>query len=100
MEKVLLDIINTENRKRQFEICVEMCDEDLILRFQDFFKIGYIFSVKEENRQKIFKWKVTGAKGFQVLNIMINYLCLRRKEKYKNVVKRFQDSCPSWYTHI
>ena len=87
--------------RRQFQLSVGMVDEDLIKRFKHFFRCGFTYFEKErENRQRIYRWKVTGAKAFQVLNMMINYLCLRRKEKYKNVVKRFQNCCPSWYTHI
>jgi hypothetical protein len=76
---------------RYFRIQIRMCDEDIVIRFIDYFKLGCITThiPKKKNWSKSWKWTVSGDKAIAVMLQMVPYLGIRRKEKFK-------ECCPSF----
>jgi len=74
---------------RQIAVTVESTDSDMVARFHHMFG-GYFWVLKRrgnENHKNVFRWKITGDKGYEVLEKMIPYCCNRRKEKFYGLVK-------------
>ena len=71
------------NNRTRFEVSVEMVDIDSIYRFKHFFG-GTVqkCKIRKPNWSQTWRWRMSGDKAFAVLEKMVNFLCLRRKEKY------------------
>ena len=76
-----------------FECCIEMCDKDNLDRFSDFFG-GKVMKVKirKSHWKQSWRWRLRGPRAFDCIDLLIEYMCQRRQEKYYNVVKRDQIS--------
>jgi hypothetical protein len=82
-----------ENKNnRYFRIQVRMTDEDIVVRFVDFFKLGYVNShiPKKDHLKKSWKWTVAGDKAMGVMLQMAPYLGIRRKEKFEQCCQSFK----------
>lgn len=77
---------------RFFKIQVRMTDEDIVLRFVDFFRLGSInvYTPKTLHHKKTFKWQVSGDKAMEVMLQMAPYLGIRRKEKFELCCQSFK----------
>jgi len=71
------------NNKKRFEVSVEMRDLDAISRFQNFFG-GTVHKckIRKAHWNQTWRWRMSGEKAFKALEKMVNFLCLRRKEKF------------------
>ncbi len=70
---------------------IRMCDEDIVLRFINYFKLGSISTnlPKNNKHSRSFKWVVAGDKALDVMLQLYPYLGIRRQEKFK-------ECCPSY----
>jgi hypothetical protein len=70
---------------------IRMCDEDIVLRFIDYFKLGSISTnlPKNNKHSRSFKWVVAGDRAVDVMLQLYPYLGIRRQEKFK-------ECCPSY----
>jgi hypothetical protein len=77
---------------RYFRIQVRMTDEDIVVRFVDFFKLGHVNShtPKKDNLKKSWKWTIAGDKAMEVMLQMVPYLGIRRKEKFEQCYQSFK----------
>ena len=77
---------------RYFRIQVRMTDEDIVVRFVDFFRLGYVNShiPKKDHLKKSWKWTVAGDKAMEVMLLMAPYLGIRRKEKFEQCCQSYK----------
>lgn len=76
-----------QKRKKRLEVKVETTDADMVARFYEMWGgIFYATTPKNSNRRHLFRWKITGDKGWNCLQEMLPYLCSRRREKYYGLV--------------
>jgi hypothetical protein len=70
---------------------IRMCDEDIVVRFIDYFKLGCITTnlPKKKNHNRSWKWTVSGNKAIDVMLQLAPFLGIRRQEKFK-------ECCPSY----
>ena len=74
-------------RKKIFAATIEMGDEDIIQRFQDMFGGAKFKTKKKDMRFKqMWRWRAQGERAYDCVEKMIEYMSLRRQEKY-HVVK-------------
>ena len=75
-------------RKKYFACSVEMSDKDVVKKFYEFFGgCMYLCKKRQEHHKDTWRWRVNGQGALKSMDMMISYLCIRRKEKYKNVVQ-------------
>ena len=76
---------------RYFRIQIRMCDEDIVVRFIDYFKLGHITTnlPKNPKHSRSWKWTVSGDKAIAAMLQMVPFLGIRRQEKFK-------ECCPSF----
>jgi len=74
-------------KKRTFTVTVEMSDKDVVQRFQDMFG-GALWKTKKkyDRYRQLWRWRLSGARAYECVDMMIEYMCQRRQEKY-NVVQ-------------
>lgn len=84
--------INKSNRYLRVQI--RMCDEDVVLRFIDFFKLGSISTHLPKNikHSRSWKWTVSGDKAIDVMLQLVPYLGIRRQEKFKECCQSYKQS--------
>jgi len=76
-----------QKRKKRLEVKVETTDADMVARFYAMWGgIFYATTPKNLNHKHLFRWKLTGDKGWNCLQEMIPYMCSRRREKYYGLV--------------
>lgn len=76
-----------QKRKKRLEVKVETTDADMVARFHAMWGgIFYATTPKNANHKNLFRWKVTGDRGWNCLQEMIPYMCSRRREKYYGLV--------------
>ena len=75
---------------------VIMTDEDIVKRFIDFFKLGYvnIRIPRNDKHKKVWKWVVSGNKAVEVMLQLIPYLGIRRQEKFEECYQSYKQSHP------
>jgi hypothetical protein len=80
--------------RKTFQCGIEMCDKDILDRFSDFFG-GNVMKVRlrKSHWTQTWRWRLSGTRAFECIDLLIEYMCQRRQEKYYNVVKRDQISC-------
>ena len=64
-----------------------MCDKDSVDKFAEFFG-GKVVKprLRKSHWSQTYKWKLSGGRAYDCIDILIEYMCQRRQEKY-NVVK-------------
>ena len=74
--------------RKSFQCSVEMCDKDSVQKFADFFG-GIIVKpkVRKFHWTQTYKWRLSGGRAYECVNMMIEYMSIRRQEKYENVVQ-------------
>jgi len=90
-----------KNRAKTLRCEVGTSDPDMVLRFQQIFG-GHFYlktGVKEKNK-KIYKWTLAGAQALKPLQLMIPYMCLRRREKFDGVVKLIEHGGKNGCSHL
>lgn len=87
-------------RKKEFACTIEMSDQDTLQRFVDMFG-GQMFSCKKrkEYHRQTWRWRQNGYRAFIIMDKMIDFMSIRRQEKY-NVVKRDKIGGTSRYAHL
>jgi hypothetical protein len=77
---------------RYFRIQVRMTDEDIVVRFVDFFKLGYVNShiPKKDHLKKSWKWTVAGDRAMDVMLQMAPFLGIRRQEKFNQCCQSYK----------
>jgi len=73
--------------RKTFQCGVEMTDKDNIARFADFFggKISKC-KLRKSHWTQTWRWRLSGQRAYECIDLLIEYMCIRRQEKY-NVVK-------------
>ena len=73
--------------RKSFQCSVEMCDKDSVNKFAEFFG-GKVVKprLRKSHWSQTYKWKLSGGRAYDCIDILIEYMCIRRQEKY-NVVK-------------
>jgi hypothetical protein len=73
---------------------IRMCDEDIVLRFIDYFKLGSISTnlPKNNKHSRSFKWVVAGDKAVDVMLQLYPYLGIRRQEKFIECCQCYKQS--------
>jgi hypothetical protein len=76
-------------KKKKYLACsVETSDKDMVKRFHAFFGGAFYLCKRRKSHHKdTWRWRVNGLGALQCLDKMINYMCKRRQEKFKNVVQ-------------
>jgi hypothetical protein len=69
---------------RYLRVQIRMCDEDIVLRFIDYFKLGSIstYLPKNNKHSRSWKWTVSGDKAKEVMLQLNPFLGIRRQEKF------------------
>jgi len=76
------------NGRKSFQCSVEMCDKDSVQKFADFFGGNVVKPrVRKSHWTQTYKWKLSGGRAYECVEMMIEYMSLRRQEKYENVVQ-------------
>ena len=87
--------------KKYFACSVEMTDQDMVMRFYEFFGgCMYLCKRRKHHHKDTWRWRINGQGALNTVNKMINYLSKRRKEKFKNVVQRLKIGTQCSNTHI
>ncbi len=87
-------------RKKEFACTIEMSDQDTLQRFANMFGGQLLLCKKrKEYHRQTWRWRQNGYRAFQIIDKMIEFMSIRRQEKY-NVVKRDKISGPSRYAHL
>ncbi len=74
--------------KKYFACSVEMTDKDMVKRFHDFFGGAfYLCKRRKLHHKDTWRWRINGKGALNTIDKMIDYLSIRRKEKFKNVVQ-------------
>jgi len=74
--------------KKYFAASVEMSDKDMVQRFHAFFGgCLYLCKRRKEHHKDTWRWRINGQGALKTIDMMIDYLSKRRKEKFKNVVE-------------
>ena len=86
------------------EIAVEMSDEDSVLRFKDFFKVGSFSSRKRRDSnltmsklaktsfKRTWTWKTTTAQAYSILLQLRPFFSKRRIEQYERCCQLYKQS--------
>jgi len=73
--------------RKSFQCSVEMCDKDSVQKFADFFGGNVVKPrLRKSHWTQTYKWKLSGGRAYECVEMMIEYMSLRRQEKYANVV--------------
>ena len=76
------------NGRKSFQCSVEMCDKDSVQKFADFFGGNVVKPrLRKSHWSQTYKWKLSGGRAYECVEMMIEYMSLRRQEKYENVVQ-------------
>ena len=83
-----------DKANRYLRAQIRMCDEDIVTRFTDYFKLGFITTHVPKNKKhsKSWKWTVAGEKAVSVMLQMMPYLGIRRKEKFEECYQSYKQS--------
>lgn len=75
---------------------IRMCDEDIVVRFINYFKLGSISThlPKNNKHSRSWKWTVSGDKAIDVMLQLIPYLGIRRQEKFTECYQFYKQSHP------
>ena len=75
------------NGRKSFQCSVEMCDKDSVSKFANFFGGNVVKPrLRKSHWTQTYKWKLSGGRAYECIDMMIEYMSLRRQEKYENVV--------------
>lgn len=75
---------------------IRMCDEDIVVRFIDYFKLGSISTSlpKNNKHRRSFRWTVSGNKAVDVMLQLNQFLGIRRQEKFKECYQFYKQLHP------
>ena len=74
--------------RKSFQCSVELCDKDSVQKFADFFGGNVVKPrLRKSHWTQTYKWKLSGGRAYECVEMMIEYMSLRRQEKYENVVQ-------------
>ena len=74
--------------KKYFACSVETTDKDMIQRFYKFFGgCMYLCKRRKKHHKDTWRWRINGKGALNTMDKMVDYLSIRRKEKFKNVVQ-------------
>jgi hypothetical protein len=75
---------------------IRMCDEDVVVRFIDYFKLGCITTNLPKNKKhsRSWKWTVSGNKAVDVMLQLNPFLGIRRQEKFKECYQFYKQLHP------
>ena len=81
-----------QKNNRYLRAQVRMTDEDIVVRFIDYFKLGSVsaHTPKKNHLKKSWKWTVAGDKAMVVMLQMAPYLGIRRKEKFEQCCQSYK----------
>ena len=92
------------NRAWVLQISVEMSDEDSVLKFKDFFKLGSLSTRKRRDSnlttdkiakdyyKRTYSWRATTAQAYSVLLQLRPFLGKRRIEQYNRCCQLYKQS--------
>ena len=75
---------------------IRMCDEDIVVRFVDYFKLGSISTSlpKNNKHRRSWRWTVCGNKAVDVMLQLNQFLGIRRQEKFKECYQFYKQLHP------
>jgi hypothetical protein len=85
-----------EKHNRYLRVQVRMCDEDIVRRFIDYFRLGSVTTnlPKKELHSRSWKWTVAGDKAIEVMLQLVPFLGIRRQEKFTQCCQSYKQSHP------
>jgi len=89
-----------KGRKKEFACTIEMIDKDTVQKFKDMFG-GQLFpcKIRQPHHIPTYRWRMNGYRAFQIIDKMIEFMSIRRQEKY-NVAKCDKIGGTSRYAHL
>jgi hypothetical protein len=77
-----------------------MIDKDTVQKFKDMFG-GQLFpcKIRQPHHIPTYRWRMNGYRAFQIIDKMIEFMSIRRQEKY-NVAKCDKIGGTSRYAHL
>lgn len=81
-------------KSKNIELTVAMTDEDIILKFKEFFKVGFTGKLNRRikaHHKLCYRWKVTGVEALKIMHLMLPYLGKRRVENYYGMVQSIRN---------
>lgn len=78
--------------RRRIKLVVTMSDEDIIMRFKDFFNCGSITKVnlRHEHYKQCWAWSVGGLDALIALEQMLPFFGVRRTNNYYSMIDAFR----------
>lgn len=90
-----------KGRKRMLVAKVETTDADMVARFKEVFGGDFFATHKrQEHHKNSFTWKVVREQAWKVLQQMIPYMCIRRREKFYGLVELVEYGREDGSSHI
>ena len=85
-----------EKKNRYFRVQLRMCDEDIVIRFIDYFKLGAVTTnlPKDKKHSRSWKWTVSGNRAIDVMLQLNQLLGIRRQEKFKECYQFYKQLHP------
>ena len=79
---------------RYLRVQIRMCDEDIVVRFINYFKLGSVSTHLPKNikHSRSWTWTVAGNKAIDVMLQLIPYLGIRRQEKFLECYQFYKQS--------
>ena len=67
------------NGRKSFQCSVEMCDQDSVKKFADFFGGNVVKPrLRKSHWTQTYKWKLSGGRAYECIEMMIEYMSQRR----------------------
>ena len=79
-----------KDKKKGFRASIEMTDEDVIMKFLVYFKVGTIMYIKQsaQHHKPTYRWKIDLENAVNVIRKMLPYLSKRRQAKFHETVNK------------
>lgn len=91
-----------KGRVKRFYLKIETTDEDMILRFKEYFRIGWlgVRKPRKAHYKTTYTWKCRDRNAWRVMGLMIPYMCYRRQEKYYGLVEPTGYGNEDWGSYL
>ena len=88
-------------KTKKLQVKVETTDFDMVKRFADFFG-GQFYKIEKRRShwKDSYRWRLVGDHAWKPLELMIPYMCQRRREKFYGLVKPTGYGCEDWGSYL
>ena len=74
--------------EKRFNVLLKCVIRDSVKKFADFFGGNVVKPrLRKSHWTQTYKWKLSGGRAYECVEMMIEYMSQRRQEKYENVVQ-------------